>query len=161
MRFDYAYMRNNVKGGNIHFEYLFTLLILSNSIFLYIIICHMSTVSRWSWSWLFVRLFGVLRPTREFFTHMETSPLPVKGCKFWPRHIWPLSSDGSLACHTYCDKGHPFIMVISDTNTWYRAFCRGAVITGFNDLGLSRLGFKLPTFCMRYRRSKPLRHRRG
>ena len=29
-------------------------------------------------------LFVVYRPTREFFTHMETSPLPVKGCKFWP-----------------------------------------------------------------------------
>ena len=29
-------------------------------------------------------LFGVFRPTREFFTHMEKSPLPVKGCKFWP-----------------------------------------------------------------------------
>ena len=26
--------------------------------------------------------YGVYRPTREFFTHMETSPLPVKGCKF-------------------------------------------------------------------------------
>ena len=33
---------------------------------------------------LFVCLFGVYRPTREFFTHMETLPLPVKGCKFWP-----------------------------------------------------------------------------
>ena len=31
----------------------------------------------------FVCLFGVFHPTREFFTHMETSPLPVKGCKFW------------------------------------------------------------------------------
>ena len=34
---------------------------------------------------LFVCLFvfwGVYRPTREFFTHIETSPLPVKGCKF-------------------------------------------------------------------------------
>ena len=30
-------------------------------------------------------LFGVLHPTREFFTHMETSPLPVKDCKFWPK----------------------------------------------------------------------------
>ena len=118
----------------------------------------LSTVSLWSWSWLFVRLFGVLRPTREFFTHLETSPLPVRGCKFWPRHIWPLSSDGFLACHTYCDKGHLFI---SDTNPWYRAFCRGAVITCFNELGLSRLGFKPQTFCLRYRRSKPLRHRRG
>ena len=29
---------------------------------------------------LFVCFFGVYRPTREFFTHMETSKLPVKGC---------------------------------------------------------------------------------
>ena len=29
-------------------------------------------------------LFGVFRPTQEFFTHLETSPLPVKGCKFLP-----------------------------------------------------------------------------
>ena len=26
----------------------------------------------------------VFRPTREFFTLLETSPLPAKGCKFWP-----------------------------------------------------------------------------
>ena len=26
--------------------------------------------------------FGVFRPTRGFFTRMETSPLPVKDCKF-------------------------------------------------------------------------------
>ena len=31
---------------------------------------------------VFVCLFGVLRPTREFFTHMETSPLPVKAADF-------------------------------------------------------------------------------
>ena len=34
----------------------------------------------------------------------------------YARHSWPLtwkSSEGSLTCHTYCDKGHPFIMVIS------------------------------------------------
>ena len=34
----------------------------------------------------------------------------------YARHSWPLSSDGSLACHTYCEGrgGHPFIMVISE-----------------------------------------------
>ena len=26
-------------------------------------------------------LFGFYRPTREFFTHMDMSPLLVKGCK--------------------------------------------------------------------------------
>ena len=29
-------------------------------------------------------LFGVFCPTQEFFTHLETSPLPLKGCKFLP-----------------------------------------------------------------------------
>ena len=31
---------------------------------------------------LFVCLSGVFRSTREFFNHMETTPFPVKGCKF-------------------------------------------------------------------------------
>ena len=63
-----------------------------------------------------LRLFWVFRPTGEFFTYMETSPLLVKGCKFWPM----LGTYGHwavrvlLACHTYCDTGHPFIMVISE-----------------------------------------------
>ena len=30
----------------------------------------------------FVCSFGVFRPTQNFFTHLQTSPLPVKGCKF-------------------------------------------------------------------------------
>ena len=25
--------------------------------------------------------YGIFRPTREFFTHLETSPLQEKGCK--------------------------------------------------------------------------------
>ena len=31
---------------------------------------------------MFVCVFGVFQPTREFFTQLETSPLPVKGYKF-------------------------------------------------------------------------------
>ena len=27
---------------------------------------------------------------------------------------WPLSSEGSSACHNYCDTGHPSIRVISE-----------------------------------------------
>ena len=34
------------------------------------------------------------------------------------RHSWPLSSEGSLACHTYCDTGRLFIMVISE-DPWH------------------------------------------
>ena len=32
----------------------------------------------------------------------------------YARHSWPLSSEGSLACHTYYDTGHPFMKVISE-----------------------------------------------
>ena len=32
----------------------------------------------------------------------------------YTRYSWPLSSDGSLTCNTYCDKGQPIIMVISE-----------------------------------------------
>ena len=32
----------------------------------------------------FICLFEVFRPTREFFTLLNMSPLPVKGCKFLP-----------------------------------------------------------------------------
>ena len=32
----------------------------------------------------------------------------------YARHSLPLNSEGSLACHTYCYMGHPFIMVISE-----------------------------------------------
>ena len=68
---------------------------------------------------VFVWLFWVYRPTRECFTQMEMSPLPVKTAIFtYARHSWPLSSEGSLTCHTYCDTGLRFIMVISE-DPWH------------------------------------------
>jgi hypothetical protein len=41
---------------------------------------------------------------------METSPLPMKGCKIkaYARRSEPLSREGSLLCHTYCDTGPHF-----------------------------------------------------
>ena len=48
----------------------------------------------------FIRVFVPL----ENFSLMEAPPLPVKGCKFWPmldQDSWPLSSEGSLACHMH------------------------------------------------------------
>ena len=60
-------------------------------------------------------LFGVYRPTREFFTYMETSPLPAKGCKCWSM----LGTHGHwVACHTYCETGHPFVLVIAE-DPWH------------------------------------------
>ena len=64
----------------------------------------------------------------------------------YARHSSSLSSERYKACHTNCDTGHPFIMVISVSS--------GAVTTCFNDLGLWRLGLlELPTFRLRGQRS--------
>ena len=58
--------------------------------------------------------------SREFFTPLETSPLPVKGCKCWlmfgTYDHW--AERVFLACHTYFDTGHPFIMFISE-DPWH------------------------------------------
>ena len=71
---------------------------------------------------LFICLFVVIRPTREFFIHMESSPLPVKGSKsdLYSTSL-PSSSEDSQANHSYCDTGHPCIMVIS---THFYTCCR-------------------------------------
>ena len=36
----------------------------------------------------------------------------------YARHLRPLSSEGTLACHTYCNMGQPFKMVISE-DPWH------------------------------------------
>jgi hypothetical protein len=43
--------------------------------------------------------------------NMETSPLPVKGCKLWAyaRHSGPLSREGYLSYHTNSDTGPRFL----------------------------------------------------
>ena len=42
----------------------------------------------------------------------------VANFDLYARHLWPLSSESSLACHTYWDTGHPFIMAIS-ADPWH------------------------------------------
>ena len=54
-------------------------------------------------------------PTRECFTHMAGEGLQMFT---YARHSWPLSIEGSLACHTYCDTGHPFIIFIFE-DPWH------------------------------------------
>ena len=65
---------------------------------------------------LFVYLFvlGLLSHSRIFHSFGDVI-ITGEGLQIltFARHSWPLSSEGSLACHTYCDTGHPFIMVIS------------------------------------------------
>ena len=107
------------------------------------------TFARHSWP-LFVCLSGIFRPTREFFTHSETSPMPVKGCNFdfcsalmaieqlgflsVPHLLWHVAS----FCNAHLRE--------TDTHSCCTAFGSGAVTTIFYDLGLSRLGFENPTY---------------
>ena len=64
----------------------------------------------------------------------------------YARHSWLLSSEGSLACNTYCDTGHPFVWSsprTRDIHCWCcQEFDSSTVATYFNDLGLSRQGIE-------------------
>ena len=75
----------------------------------------------------------------------------------YTRHSWQLSKKGSTACHTFCDTGtsvyNDHLQRTPDTHTYCRAFRSGAVTTLFYDLGLSRLGFEHPTFCIQGKRT--------
>ena len=109
-----------------------------------------------------VCLFGVLRPTQEFFTHIGTSLLSLKGFKFWPI----LGTHGhwavrvlKLAYHTYCDMGHPLIMIISE-DTWHShllpSVCTVELSLSVITTGLLRLRFEHSTFRLRGEHSNRL-----
>ena len=62
-----------------------------------------------------VVLFGGFRHTQEFFHLYGNITIIGEGLQIltYTQHSWPLSSEGYLACHIYCDMGHSFTMVIS------------------------------------------------
>ena len=68
----------------------------------------------------------------------------------YPQHSWPLSSEDSLACHTYCV---------------YNGHLRGPVtLTSIAErlaVELSLQGFEHPTVRLGYQRSYRLHHSRG
>ena len=47
----------------------------------------------------------------HLFFHVETSPLPMKGCKIeaYAHQLRQLNKDGSLSCHSCGDTGPPFL----------------------------------------------------
>ena len=99
---------------------------------------------------LFVCFLAVDRPTREFSTHMDYFTITGGGLRFltYARHSWLLSSEGSLACHTYSDTGWSSPRT-RDAHSYCREVSSRAVTTSFFDLGLSRLDFEHSTFRMR------------
>ena len=62
---------------------------------------------------MFVLEFIVL--LENFYSYGEVT-IAGEGLQIltYARHSWPLSSEGSLAWHTYCDTVHLCIMVISE-----------------------------------------------
>ena len=111
-------------------------------------------------------MFVFLSHSRENFSLIWRSTITSEGLQILTnaRHLWSLSSDCSLACHTYFDTGHPFIMFISK-DLWHSQPCRtfdsGAVTICFYNLGLSLLEFEHLTFTLRGKRSNRPRHHRG
>jgi hypothetical protein len=89
-----------------------------------------------SWCELIDWLFTVLRSAQEYFSYMQTSPLPMKGCKIlaYAWLSWLLSREGSLSCHTCCDTGLSFSGLIWRTAPFShplmtRTGCRGPILT--------------------------------
>ena len=114
---------------------------------------------------LFACLFGVFRPTGEFFTHLETSWLPVKGCSFWPILAliaikqWGYLSVPHLLWHgASVYDGHLREPV---KLTPISVFGSVADTICFNNFGMSRLGFEHPNLRLWGERFNRLRHRRG
>ena len=65
------------------------------------------------------------------------------------RHLWPLSSEGCLACHTYCGTGIRLKWSsprTRDTHTNYLAFGSAAVTTCFLRLRSVAAGIRTPNF---------------
>ena len=112
-------------------------------------VCHLL-------SSLFVQ--GLLSHSRIFHSYGNVT-ITGEGLQIltYALYSWPQSSEGSLACHTYCDTGHLFIIWSSprtrDTHTYCHALSSEAVTTRFYNLGLSQLGFEHPTFSLQGQRS--------
>ena len=122
----------------------------------------------------FVCLFGIYRPTWESFTHMEMSPLPVKGCKFWPMlgthghwavrvlYVPHLLWHGASVNHCHL-RGTVTLTHIAERLAVELSLPVGIrtpnlpLANGFYYLILSRLGFEHPTFRLRDQRG----HLRG
>ena len=85
------------------------------------------------WKKLFVCLilWSLSSHSRIFHSYVDIT-IAGEGLQIltYARLSWSLSSEGSLTCHTYCDTGLPFIMVISE-DPWHshRIAGRLAVLT--------------------------------
>ena len=62
--------------------------------------------------------WGFSSHLRIFHSYEDGTKYEKQQILTYTRHSWPLSSEGSLVCYTYCDTGHLFMMVISE-DPWH------------------------------------------
>ena len=87
-------------------------------------------------------LFALFRPTREFFTHMVMSPLPVKGFKFRP--MLGRGTHGFWAVWVHLLWHEASVYNDHRQLVFTRTFSSGDGTTCFYDLSLSWLGVENP-----------------
>ena len=81
----------------------------------------------------FVCFNGVLRPSQDYFTHIETSPLYRRRCRnlYLCYALMALCSEGSLSCHAYRDTGPRFLRSHPNDLEW----AGGKITSQESDLG--------------------------
>ena len=113
-------------------------------------------------NFLSFHLLGFFVPLEIFFYSYWDFTITGEGPQMltYARHLWPLSSDDSSACHAYCDKGHPFIMVITEDprhsyllpsvwhRNWHYLFIRIRSVSGIRTPNLSRARRMLQSFVL-------------
>ena len=91
----------------------------------------------------FLLVLGISSHSRDFHSHRDVTitgeVLRILTCA---RHLSPLSSEGSLACNTYCNTEYPLF----PGTCIAERLASGDVTTCFNDFGLLQLGFIHPAF---------------
>ena len=106
---------------------------------------------------------GLSSHSRIFLSYGDVT-ITGEGLQIWTytRHSWPLSTEGSLACQTYCDTGHPFkIVIFEDPLHSHLLPSVEQWSCQYLFLRLRSVEFEHPTFRLWVQRCNPLRHHVG
>ena len=117
----------------------------------FIIYNSISSLNFWGFFCLF---WGLSSHSRIVLSYEDvTTAGKVLQILTYARHSWSLSSEGSLACHNYCDMGRHFLgpVTLTQWNGHYLFLRLRSVVAGI---------WKPNQQSLRVQRSNPLRHRR-